>query len=348
VSEFFTEFGLFFAETVTVVIAVLIIISGIVSASSRGARRQEKGDVRITNVNDIFEEYEEHINDVILDKEELKKLHKEKKKEDKEKEKAAKSKKGDEEVKPKVFVLDFNGDIKASQGEALAREITTVLTVAKPSDEVVLRLESPGGIVHEYGYCASQLHRIKKKQIPLTICVDKVAASGGYLMACLADKIYAAPFAILGSIGVMAQVTNFHRLLKKNDVDVDVMTAGEFKRTVSMFGEITESGRAKFQEELEETHELFKNYVNENRPQLEIEHVATGEHWFGTDALKRHLVDDLFTSDEYLIEKAKTAAVYHVKYEERKTLADKLGMSVEGSVERSIFKAFALLKNRYF
>lgn len=349
--EFFSEYGLFFAKAVTVVIAVLVIVSGIFAASSRG-KKLEKGDIKVEKLNDVFDDYEDHMTDAVLDKHELKKLHKERKKEEKAKEKAAqKAAKSDEDGKDKkarVFVLDFDGDIKASQGEALSREVTSLLTVATPDDEVVIRLESPGGIVHEYGFCASQLHRIKKKEIPLTICVDKVAASGGYLMACLADKIYAAPFAILGSIGVMAQVNNFHRVLKKHDIDVDVMTAGEFKRTVSTFGEITEAGRKKFQEELEETHLLFKNYVNEHRPQLVIDEIATGEHWFGTDAIKRNLVDDILTSDEYLMEQRKEKDIYHIKYVAKKSLTDKFGLAMEGAMEKSAMKGLSLLKHRYF
>ena len=108
-----------------------------------------------------------------------------------------------------------------------------------------------------YGLAASQMQRIRDKKLKLTVCVDKVAASGGYMMAVVADKIIAAPFAVLGSIGVLAQVPNFHRLLKKHDVDFEMLTAGKYKRTLTMFGENTDKGREKFQEDIEDTHVLF-------------------------------------------------------------------------------------------
>lgn len=232
----------------------------------------------------------------------------------------------------RVFVLDFEGDMHASAVELLREEISAVLMIAEPQDEVVVRLESAGGLVHAYGLASSQLERIKRKGIPLTICVDEVAASGGYMMACLADKLIAAPFAIVGSIGVVAQMPNFNRLLKKHDIDFDVYTAGEFKRTLTMFGENTEKGREKFVEELEETHVLFKQFVSEYRSQLDIDKVATGEIWFGKQALEVELVDQLMTSDEYLLEACENADVFVVNYEVRKSLQDKFSdMFVSGA-----------------
>ncbi len=216
----------------------------------------------------------------------------------------------------------------------MREEISTVLTLAKPTDEILVKVESGGGMVHSYGLASSQLARITQKNIPLTVCVDKVAASGGYMMAGVANKIVAAPFAIIGSIGVVAQLPNFHKLLKKNDIDYEMFTAGEYKRTVTMFGENTEKGRAKFVEELEDTHVLFKEFVNEHRPQVDIAEVATVEVWFGRRAKEVKLIDEIQTSDEYLFAQAETADIYQVEFTHKKSLPEKLGFAAQAAVDR--------------
>ena len=227
----------------------------------------------------------------------------------------------------KVFVLDFKGDIQASAVEQLREEITLVLATAKAGkDRVVVRLESPGGMVHGYGLAAAQLVRLRDAGFHVTIVVDKVAASGGYMMACIASEIISAPFAILGSIGVVAQVPNFNRLLKQHNVDFELYTAGEYKRTVTMFGENTPEGKAKFEEELQQTHALFKHSVEKYRPQLNVEKVATGEHWYGQDALDLNLVDKLQTSDEYILGLLPQHDVYVISTRKRPTLGEKLGL----------------------
>lgn len=235
--------------------------------------------------------------------------------------------KGKDKAQKRVFVLDFEGDVRASNVKHLREEINTVISAAEKGDEVVLRLESPGGMVHGYGLAAAQLVRLKEAGIKLTICVDKVAASGGYMMSCVADKIYAAPFAIIGSIGVVAQLPNFNKLLKKHDVDYELFTSGDFKRTVTMFGENDDKNRAKFQQELEQTHNLFKHFVNTYRPNLDLEKVATGEHWYGEDAIKHQLVDGLKTSDSYLLEVMQEHEVYALHSQKKPTLAEKLGLA---------------------
>ena len=227
----------------------------------------------------------------------------------------------------KVYVLDFKGDTAASAVESLREEITLILATAKVGrDRVVLRLESPGGMVHGYGLDAAQLVRLRDAGFNLTICVDKVAASGGYMMACIANEIVSAPFAVVGSIGVVAQVPNFNRLLKEHHVDFELYTAGQFKRTVTMFGENTAEGKAKFEEELQQTHELFKHFVEKYRPQLNVEKVATGEHWYGKDALELNLVDKLQTSDEYLLSLLAQHDVYVIDTRRKPTLGEKLGL----------------------
>ncbi len=227
----------------------------------------------------------------------------------------------------KIYVLDFKGDTAASAVEQLREEITLVLATAKAGrDRVVLRLESPGGMVHGYGLAAAQLVRLRDAGFHLTICVDKVAASGGYMMACIGSEIVSAPFAILGSIGVVAQVPNFNRLLKEKNIDFEMYTAGEYKRTVTMFGENTEAGKAKFEEELQQTHVLFKHFVEKYRPQLNVEKVATGEHWYGQDALDLKLIDKLQTSDEYLLSLLPQHDIYAIQTRKKPTLGEKLGL----------------------
>ena len=227
----------------------------------------------------------------------------------------------------KVYVLDFKGDTAASAVESLREEITLILATAKVGrDRVVLRLESPGGMVHGYGLAAAQLVRLRDAGFNLTICVDKVAASGGYMMACIANEIISAPFAVVGSIGVVAQVPNFNRLLKEHHVDFELYTAGQFKRTVTMFGENTAEGKAKFEEELQQTHELFKHFVEKYRPQLKVEKEATGEHWYGKDALELNLVDKLQSTDEYLLSLLAQHDVYVIDTRRKPTLGEKLGL----------------------
>ena len=227
----------------------------------------------------------------------------------------------------KVFVIDFKGDLQAHAVEHLREEITMILATVKPDQyRVVLRLESPGGVVHGYGLAAAQLVRLREAGFDLTVCVDKVAASGGYMMACIANQIVAAPFAILGSIGVVAQLPNFNKLLKQHNIDYEVYTAGEYKRTVTVFGENSEQGKAKFEQELQQTHQLFKHFVENYRPQLQVAKVATGEHWYGEDAKQLNLVDQLQTSDAYLLSLLDEHDVYILNTRSKPTLGQKLGL----------------------
>lgn len=337
--EFLLEYGLFLAKTITIVVAILLIISALAATAQSRAHHDHKGEIRVTPLNDFFEDLKAALQHAVLTKDELKAEEKRKKKEDKEKAKERLKNPG-ESVRKRVFVLDFDGDTTASGVENLANEITAVLTMARKEDEVVLRLESPGGQVHAYGLASSQLERIRQREIPLTVCVDKVAASGGYMMACVANQILAAPFAILGSIGVVAELPNFNRVLKKHDVDYDVYTAGQYKRTVTLLGENTPEGKKKFIEEIEDTHQLFKSMVNRNRPQLDIEKIATGEHWYGSQCVALNLVDRLQTSDDYLYEISQDADVFEVSYVVKKTMADRLGLAAEGVISRSLLRLY--------
>jgi serine protease SohB len=335
--EFFADYGLFLAKAITFVVAFAIII-GII-ASQKNNQGAEKGQLEINPLNDQYNEISEAMNQALLDKAAKKAEAKRIKKEKKKKAKADSSKENSEKNPEKrIFVVKFNGNISASAVAQLREEVTAILTQAKTTDEVVVKLESSGGMVHSYGLASSQLDRLRKKGIPLTICVDKVAASGGYMMACVGDKILAAPFAIIGSIGVVAQLPNFHRLLKKNDVDFELLTAGEHKRTLTMFGENTEQGREKFIEDLQDTHQLFKSYINERRPNVDIDKVATGEVWFGSRALELSLIDDLMTSDEYLTEQADSSKLYEISYVQKKKFPQRMGLAAEESADRLLVK----------
>lgn len=330
--EILQQLGLFFGQTLIIVLAIVAVILTIAAAAVKN-KMGKTFEVEI--INDKIEDQKEALNSIILNDAELKKEKKRLKKEAK-----------DEEKSPKQFsyLLDFlKGDIEASAVDHLKEEINAVLAVAKQGDEVILRIESPGGVVHGYGLAAAQILRLREAGLSVTVCVDKVAASGGYLMSCVAHQIIASPFAIIGSIGVVAQVPNFNRLLKKHDVDFKEYTAGDFKRTVSIFGEITEKGEAKFREQLEITHLLFKGFVGKFRPQLNMDKVATGEYWYGQTALDLNLVDKIQTSDDYILNKTKTHKVLKISCEKKPTLSDKLSDALSKSVSLTIDKLVSQL-----
>ena len=346
--EFLFEYGLFFAKVATLLVAFVVVVSVVVGASQKNKYGEGRGHLEITPLNQQFEDLKDTMliatTDESLQKAEEKKLTKAKKKLLSEQKKTAKNvSESDATKRSKVYVLNFDGNISASAVGHLREEITAVLTQATPNDEVLLKLESAGGMVHSYGLASSQLDRLRKKNVPLTVCVDKVAASGGYMMACVADKILAAPFAIIGSIGVVAQMPNFNKVLKKNDVEFELLTAGEHKRTLTMFGENTEKGREKFIEELEETHQLFKEYVSTRRPQIDIDKIATGEIWYGSRAKDIKLIDDIRTSDEYLVSRIEDADVFEVAYVFKKKLHQRLGIAAEESADRLLVKWWSRL-----
>src|ERR1700761_4266674 len=158
-----------------------------------------------------------------------------------------------------VYVLDFHPSLTAHEVGTLRKEIDIITQIATPKDEVVVRIDSPGGTVNGYGHAASQLLRVHDAGIPLTICVDEIAASGGYMCAAVADKIIAAPFAYIGSIGVVAGMPNFVGLMNKLGVRYLELTAGEHKRTLTPFSEPTPQKEAIELERLEAIHNAFKD-----------------------------------------------------------------------------------------
>ncbi len=330
--EFLYEYGLFLAKAVTLVVAIVMVVVAIVGAANK--QKPGKGQLEIVSLSEQLKDITHYARSVLLDKASMKKLAKQQKKEAKQQDKQ-------EQQQSRLYVIDFKGSMDAHEVERLREEITAVLCVAEKSDEVLVRLESGGGVVHGYGLAASQLQRIKEKGIRLTISVDKVAASGGYMMACVADHLLASRFAYIGSIGVLAQMPNFHKLLKKNDVEFEQHTAGAYKRTLTVFGENTDEGREKFREELEEIHVLFKDWVREQRGELDIEKVATGEFWPGIKAKDLGLVDEIMTSDDYILAAHPQKQIYSVKYAHKKNMAEKLGMSFASVAQRSLMRLWS-------
>jgi serine protease SohB len=327
-TTFLAEYGMFLAKLLTLLGILLIIIVVLCRLCSK-SRAEGQGQLKIRKLNDKYRNMNLMLQSAVLPrkafKKELRRFKLERKRE---------RKKTDPKERKRIFVLRFLGDIRARAAASLRESITAILTLAETGDEVVLVLESAGGTVHDYGFAASQLLRIRNQGIRLTAAIDKVAASGGYMMACVADRIVAAPFAIVGSIGVISQVPNFNRLLKKYDIDYEQITAGEFKRTLSVFGENTDKGRDKARQNIEETHELFKAFVANNRKVVDIEDIATGEHWYGTRALELKLVDQLCTSDDYLFQAAENSDLYEVDYVHRKTFGGQLWSGATAAIRR--------------
>jgi len=351
--EFFQEIGLFLAEAVILVTAIIVVIIAIAAASQR-RKGGEEGYIEVRRLNDRYTAFHDAVRSFTEHAETRKVREKAEKKsakaEQKQARQQAKEEAGNEDGKQgdgRLFVLRFQGDIRASETESLREEISAIAPELRAGDEVLLCLESPGGMVHSYGLAASQLHRIRATGASLTVAVDKVAASGGYMMACVADRIISAPFAVIGSIGVVAQLPNFHRLLKKNDVDFELLTAGKYKRTLTMFGENTDDGRAKFVEDLEDTYDLFKDFVVLNRPVVDIEAVATGEIWYGQRALDQNLVDELSTSDAYLQTRLGETEAFEVRYVPKKSWQEKFGMAAEAGIERTFLRLWQQGASRF-
>ncbi len=336
--EILVDYLIFLLKVFTIALAITLPLLIIIGSSKN--KSQPKGKLSITNLSDKFEDMGNALKGSLMNPKELKKFNK-----DLSKDKKKKNKTENEET---VFVLNFNGDIQASEVEKLKQEVNSILLSESQCKEVVLRVESGGGSAYAYGLCAAELKRLVDNEISLTVCIDKVAASGGYLMSCVATKIIAAPWAIVGSIGVIAQLPNFHRLLKKNSIDFEMHTAGAFKRTLTTLGENTEEGREKFKSELEDLHLIFKNFVKEQRPQVDTEVVATGEVWQGEEAVKVGLVDSLETSDNYLVNLSKEAKLLEIEFVEKKNLTERFAFSMQLIIEKTFFKFYDLINRDRF
>ena len=337
--EFLTDYGVFLLKVITIALAITIPLLIIIGSSK--SKTPSKGSLVVKNLSKKYEDMGTAIRSSQLNPKELKKYNK-----DIQKKKKADDKKPSKE--DSVYVLNFNGDIQASEVTKLKHEINAILLSDTKCKEVVIKVESGGGSAYAYGLCAAELKRLVDNKIKLTVCIDKVAASGGYLMSCVASKIIAAPWAIVGSIGVIAQLPNFHRLLKKNSIDFEMHTAGEFKRTLTTLGENTEEGRKKFKSELEDLHLIFKDFVKEQRPQVDTKIVATGEVWQGEKAIEVGLIDALGTSDEYLVGLSKKLRLFEIDYVEKKNLTERFAFSAQLLIEKSILKFYDIVNRDRF
>ncbi len=334
--EIVLQYGLFVAKTVTIVVAVGVLV---VLAASLSRRGRQPDRLQVTRLNDRYQNLKQVLEASILPRRSFKAGEKARRQE----RKALKKRSAEEAGRSRrVFVINFRGDIRASAVAALREEITALLTIARPEDEVVLRLENAGGLVHDHGLAASQLERIRSRGIPLTVAVDKIAASGGYMMACVGNRVIAAPFAVLGSIGVLMQLPNFHRLLETHGVDFELLKCGEYKRKLTLFGENSDTDRARMQQEIDDTHQLFKDFVGEHRPQLDVGTVGSGEHWYGRRALDLGLCDELRTSDDYLLAASHEAELYELVYTSKKPLARKLA-AIMGNLTDELLRRWMVM-----
>ena len=320
---FIANYSLFLLKTVTIVLGIIAVFITLVVLKAK-AKADQEGCLHIKKLNEKYDDLAEIINDEIQSSDE-KKANKAALK----KQKKLNQKK--EERKNRLFVVDFDGDIKASAVDDLRETVTAILLTAKSNDHVLIRLESGGGMVHAYGLAASQLQRLRDAKIHVIASIDKVAASGGYMMACVANTIIAAPFAIIGSIGVVAQLPNFHRLLEKNNIDFEQITSGEYKRTLTLFGENTKEGRKKLQSEIDETHDLFKAFVKNHRDNVVIDEVATGEHWYASQCIEKQLVDTLQTSDDYLLQHKDQFDIYEIAFKIKQPFAKRMGIFAQNA-----------------
>lgn len=323
---FVAEFGLFLLELLTIAAIVVLVALLIISAARRS---HEHEGLTVEHLNKTAQQRADVVRRALLGRRDSRKRMRQR---DKAEKAERKNRKPDD--RRRVFVVDFKGDIRASATASLREEVSAIIDVARKGDEVLLRLENAGGAVHEHGLAASQLLRLRARGIPLTAAVDKVAASGGYLMACAADRIIAAPFAIIGSIGVLVQLPNFHRLLESKGIDFEQITAGPYKRKLSLFGQNTDEGREKMKEEVVEVHELFQRQVRDLRPSVDLERVATGEHWYGSRALELNLIDEIGTSDDFLLKAAESAEVYRLAWKRPRRIIERVLQGAEGLLYR--------------
>jgi serine protease SohB len=327
VEEFLSGYGLFLLELLTVAV---VVVAAVLLVMSAARKPREFDQLTIEHINKSLTRRADAARRQILGKRDAQKLVRKRKKQEKRRTKEEST----GSSRKRIFVIDFKGDIRATATASLREEVSAVLELVQPGDEVLLRLENAGGAVHEHGLAASQLLRLRARGIPLTVAVDKVAASGGYLMACAADRIIAAPFAVIGSIGVLLQLPNFHRLLEEKGIDFEMITAGKFKRTLTLFGENTEEDREKMKQELTEVHELFKQRIRELRPDINLDEVATGEHWYGSKALDLKLIDEIGTSDDFLLAAVESADLYKISYRRHKRFLERVLQGAEGALYR--------------
>lgn len=312
--DFFVDLAAFLIKAGILAAASVFVLGSLIGMIRRARMDPGQDHLRVTYLNEELADHSLSILNAMMPPKAFKKLARRQ-----QQELGVKSR-----TRPKTFILDFFGDLAASSVDALRQQINALLLVLEEKDEVLVRLESSGGKAHAYGFAAAQLGRLKGENRRLVVSIDRVAASGGYMMACVADHIIAAPFALVGSIGVLAMVPNFHRLLQQFNVDYDEFAVGENKKNISLLGANTEEGKQKFIQDMEEFHRDFKGFVAEHRPAVKIDEAADGDVWYGEKARTLGLVDELKTSDDFLLERIKERDLFRVEFVESKPLRKRL------------------------
>ncbi|MEE3003483.1 MAG: protease SohB [Pseudomonadota bacterium] len=310
-NDILINYAVFLLKTITIIVAIFLILGKIFSLKQED---KSTGKIKLKKLNEEYTQTKNELSKDILSKVDYKKLLKSEKKQQKKLKKSL----------PKLFLLEFKGDIRASAAAELRDEITAILSLASTKDKVVIQLESPGGCVHDYGFAASQLSRIREKNITLVVAVDKVAASGGYMMASVASEIIAAPFAVIGSIGVYMALPNFHKFLKDKKIEFEDLTAGPDKRNLTTFSPNTKDDREKAQEQIDNIHRLFIDFVKKYRPNIDPEKVATGKTWHALDAINLNLIDKIITSDDYITSAMSKYEVLRINKKKSKKILEKL------------------------
>lgn len=175
---------------------------------------------------------------------------------------------------------------------------------------VVLRIESPGGGVSSSQELYKEIGRTAKKK-PVVASMGSVAASGGYYIAAAAQKIYANPGTITGSIGVILQFTNFEELFRKIGFRMEIVKSGVYKDVGNPSREMTPEERAYLQEMIDNVHQQFvRDVAQGRRMQVEkVQEVADGRIFTGEQAKELGLVDELGNLKDAIDAAAKMAAI---------------------------------------
>lgn len=182
---------------------------------------------------------------------------------------------------------------------------------------VVLRINSPGGLIAPAQEVYQAIERLGQKK-PVVASMSTIAASGGYYVACAAESIIANPGSLTGSIGVKAQVPNFQELMRKLGVEQETIVSGDLKDAGSPTKEMTPKEREYFQEIVDELSGQFIQVVAQSRDLelQEVQELADGRAFTGTQALDEGLVDELGGMQEavrILREKAQIKGQVHLR-----------------------------------
>lgn len=253
-------------------------------------------------------------------------------------------------VRKTAVLLSFNGDINATEVIEFGRAVSMIVQMKDLVSEVYIIINSGGGVVNGYGLLASEIERLHYSEIETYALIDQVAASGGYMAACVANHVVAAPFAYIGSIGVVSEMPNFNQILSDNGINIEQHTAGKSKRTVTPLGKITDEDRNEFKKKLERIHRSFINHVSHYRNINDADEnknsiIFSGDYWIAEETveLELGLVDEISTSQEFLLDKMKEYNIIEITFQENKTKKSKL--SLLNSLTTLFSSANEIIKN---